>query len=138
MRYLKYLLIPLVLLGSSCTAAPSGLTDSEWKLVSFSSAGAQTPLVPGSSITVRFQRDGQLGGSGGCNSYGAAYQLSGSSLSVSSIVSTEMACLQEGIMEQEQRYFAALQSASRFELSGGNLIIWYEGEQDSLNFVKGS
>ena len=111
------------------------LTGTEWRLASFGPAGALQPVLPGSTITLRFEQNGQATGSGGCNSYGASYQVQGSNLAISQVISTEMACLQQGVMEQEQRYFQALQSTGSFVLGSDQLVISYNNGQGALNFV---
>jgi heat shock protein HslJ len=130
-----------MLLTSACTAVQANkgegdLTNSQWKLVSFGESGAETPVVEGPSITLEFEEEGQVGGSGGCNSYGAKYEMQGNTLTVQEITSTLMACKDEQVMEQEQQYFQALQSAASFEITGDALTIWYKDGQGRLNFVK--
>ena len=113
----------------------SPLANSQWTLVSFGPSGEETPVVPGTTVTLQFDAAGQAGGSGGCNTYGMDYQAQGNILSIGTIISTEMACLDEDTMDQEQRYFAALQAAGEFELTAEELTIWYDDGQGVLNFA---
>jgi heat shock protein HslJ len=112
------------------------LANSQWKLVSFGESGSETPVVEGSSITLEFEAEGQAGGSGGCNSYGAKYEMQGNTLTFQEITSTLMACTDEQVMEQEQQYFEALKNAASFEITDDTLTIWYNDGQGRLNFVK--
>jgi len=87
----------------------------------------------GTEITAIFE-GGTLRGSGGCNDYGAAYALNGASLAFEAVTFTEMACLDPaGVMEQERRYFAFLQSVTRYYLYANQL--WLEtGDGRALVF----
>ncbi len=105
--------------------------------MSFGKAGAETPVIEGSSITLHFAENDQVSGTGGCNSYGGKYETQGDTLTFKDITSTLKACAGEQVTQQELRYFEALQTAARIEISGDNLTIWYEGGQSKLNFVKG-
>lgn len=116
----------------------AGLVNSQWRLVSFGAPGAETPVIEGSTVTLSFGAGNQVGGSGGCNSYGGQYQVQDGTLSFSQIVSTLMACADEGVTRQEQQYFQALEAAGRFELTGDQLMIWYDAGQGVLNFVAAS
>ncbi|HET7087654.1 MAG TPA: META domain-containing protein [Anaerolineae bacterium] len=147
-------LLAIILIASGC--APSGsvpaptaeptvppsatdaLANTNWRLVSFGVAGAESPVIEGTSLTLEFGADGQVGGSGGCNSFGGEYQVNGTALSISNIVSTLIACADERVMEQEQRYFQALEASARFELAGDRLTISHDDGQGALNFVKDS
>jgi heat shock protein HslJ len=59
--------------------------------------------------------------------------VQGNRLSFGDITRTLMACAPKGIGEQEQRYFQALETTSRFGLAGDRLTIWYDGGQGVLN-----
>jgi putative lipoprotein len=111
------------------------LVGTQWTLVSYGPPGAETPVIEGSEVTLAFQEDGQAGGSGGCNSYGGPYVVEGGVLSFGEVVSTLMACVDEQVMEQEQQYFQALQTAGQYKLVAGGLTIYYDNGQSVLNFV---
>lgn len=143
MKHLNLLFITLIFITSACTSSQknTGKTGeltipSQWKLVSFSKSNAETPVIPGSSITLEFESKDQIGGKGGCNSYSGAIEMQGNMLTIKGITSTLMACADELVTEQELRYFQALQTATRFEISGDNLTIWFKDEQNKLSFVK--
>jgi heat shock protein HslJ len=122
---------------STGTPGPENpLAATRWALVSVGEPGAETPVLQGTEITLEFEEAGQAGGSGGCNSYGAEYEIQDGKLSFDQIVTTEMACLDEGVMEQEQRYYQALQAAGEFELAGDQLKIWFDNRQGVLNFAR--
>ncbi len=139
MKIIYFLLITLGLLISACTSTGRGGGEipipSKWKLESFGETSTATPVVPGTTVTLEFLENGQLGGSGGCNSYGAKYEIDGTNLSIKELVSTLMACVDEKVMQQETLYFTAPQSASSYEISGDNLTIFYDGGVNQLNFI---
>ena len=114
------------------------LANTQWTLVSFTHAGADTPVLPGSSLTLSFQQNGEVEGTGGCNSFGGQYSIQGSTLLFQQLLHTDMACTAQGVDQQEQSYLEALQSAIRFEQAGDSLKIWYGNRQDVLNFSRGT
>ncbi|MEW5957135.1 MAG: META domain-containing protein [Chloroflexota bacterium] len=158
MKLLKLLLLTLVLItpascisakpteptnrGAPSSEAPAAtspnaqtnLANTRWVLESFGAPGAETPVIAGSNITLEFGADGQAGGSGGCNSYGGSYQVQDKTLSFSQIASTLMACADASMMQQEQQYLEALQSAGQFELTDSHLTIRYDNGQGALHF----
>lgn len=116
-------------------AAADNLANTAWRLESYGPLEAEEPVIEGSSVTLMFETPGQAVGSGGCNSFGTDYQVKGDALIFGEIVSTMMACTEEGITEQEQQYFEALRSADEFELVNDQLTIYYDNGQQLLNFV---
>ena len=138
MKSIYLLMTTLVLISSACTPAQQGAVTlavpSSWKLESFGVSGAETPVIPDSNITLEILNNGQIGGSGGCNSYSASYEIQGNTLAVKDLVSTLMACMENNVSEQETQFFDALKSASKFEISGDRLIIYDDGKSQ-LNFI---
>ncbi len=97
------------------------LAGTAWQLVSLDEAG----LVEGSTVTLAFDDAGGLSGSGGCNSYSASYTSDGETLSIGPVVSTKMACMDAGVMEQEAAFFAALSQAVSYTVVDDQLIVTY-------------
>lgn len=79
--------------------------------------------IPGTAITLNFS-NGMLSGFGGCNSYNGSYTVPGKSnnVKVDPITSTGALCSEE-IMNQEQGYFTALESATNFVIDSNSLTL---------------
>jgi len=150
-RLMTFLAGFLILVQSSCAAANNEMPDTDdgqepsttdslvntrWTLKSFGQPGSENAVLSGTEITLEFVEGNQAGGSGGCNTFGAQYQVAGGEISFSEVISTLLACTSEGVTEQEQAYFAALQTANAFDLSEGQLRIWYDNGQKVLNFER--
>lgn len=116
-------------------ATETDLAGTSWQLVAFGPPNASLPVIPESIVTIEFGTNGEVGGSGGCNSYGGQYQTEGNTLTVSEIVSTLRACLDDGVTEQEMGYLAALQLADSFEISEDMLTIAYGEGSGVLTFM---
>lgn len=123
----------LAVLLSGCSLpgeAPASL-DGEWLLQAGTNQGAALPIVAGSKISLKI--DGQqAGGSAACNLYGGTIKVSGSSISISALSMTEMAC-QENLMASETAYLAALPRVTTVARSGRSLVL--SGPQVELRFA---
>ena len=136
------ILLMLLMAAAACTVVPGPtatpipatdpLADTSWVLAGFSTPESPQPLVPGTEITAAFE-DSQVGGTSGCNHYGGAYTATGDLLHVEEIASTAMLCAGEAIMEQEERFQAALAAAETFTLESDTLLI--ESASDVLVFT---
>src|SRR5215213_3473245 len=114
------------------------LTGIDWRLASLGPAGAETGVVAGTTVTLRFGEDDRASGSTGCNSYSGTYQVRGDNISFSRLVSTRRACLDQNANEQEQRFLSALEAANRFRLSSNRLTILSDRGRNILNFENNS
>jgi uncharacterized membrane protein/heat shock protein HslJ len=117
------------------TAGVRELMKRKWALQSFGLIDSEDLLVPRTAISLEFGADGKLHGSGGCNRYFAAYEIGpDDSLIIRNIGSTRMACPQ-AFMDQEMRYFEALQRVSTFRVEKRLLQLFYENGKRVLNFI---
>lgn len=74
-----------------------------------------------------------VNGKGGCNSYGAQYQLSNENISFTNSFATKMYC--QEYQQIEDKYFAALAQVTRYEVSA-QLLTFYHGDKLLLKFLK--
>lgn len=113
------------------------LAGTSWALTGLG-RDAAIPVVANSTVTLDFSTDGQASGNAGCNSYGGDYTVAGEMITISELVSTLMACTDTAVMDQEQEYLAALDSAGHFAVDGNQLTIWGEGDSGTLTFTTGT
>ena len=76
----------------------------------------ERPLMDYAHLTVTLGADGRAYGNGGCNHWFAPYTVDGEKLSFGQIGSTRKLCA-EALMEQEHRFFQALQGVQRWDIS---------------------
>jgi len=129
---MKAMILMLLLSGCSLLSG-SGTTslDGEWLLQAGTNQGQAVPIVAGSKITLKIDGN-QAGGSAACNLYGGTIQVNGSSIAISALSMTEMAC-QENVMASESAYLAALPRATMAARSGNGLLL--TGPQVELRFT---
>jgi heat shock protein HslJ len=106
------------------------LAGTRWNVVNFNNgAGAVVGLIEGSRITMNFDNENRVQGKAGCNTYFANYQAGGNVLNVAQPGSTNMMCdTPEGVMQQEQQFLSALNSAATFQITGNQLQIRSAGD----------
>ncbi|MCU0506082.1 MAG: META domain-containing protein [Chloroflexi bacterium] len=103
-------------------AAPADtLSGTSWTATGVNNGqGAVQSVAAGTSITASFGTDGQLSGSGGCNQYTATYTSADGTVVIGPVAGTRMAC-DPAVSDQETAYFAALDAAATYAISGGKL-----------------
>lgn len=115
----------------AATPAPPPLAGTTWELAVL---GGQPPAA-GSTITLAFA-DGRLSGFAGCNSYGGEYTIEADQLRPDRLAQTLIACLEPGLMAQEQGYMQALTAGARLSLSGDRLELRDQTGAATLVFVR--
>ncbi len=110
---------------------PVSLEGTSWVLAGFGFEN-ELPLA-GTTLTLSFQ-DGQVGGSGGCNSFGGSYQVDGGNLIFGDLAMTLMACADNGINDQETRYLQLLGEVNSFAMEG-SLLMLFTSSDEVLNFI---
>ena len=109
------------------------LAGTEWTLVSFETDREMISALVEAPATLNFSTDGRLSGRSGCNRYFANYSLTNDHLHIGPLGATRMLC-SPAQMAQETRYFQALATTGRCELSQGELFIEYQ--EGTLRFTK--
>lgn len=104
-------------------AEPQGLAGTEWEATGYNNGKqAVVSLIAGTAISLQFGADGTAAGNAGCNTYTGACQVGVDTIAIGPLRTTRKFCPQpEGLMEQEQRYLAALQSAATYCVDGRTL-----------------
>lgn len=126
MRHLKTALLVSACLIAACASRPAtsvrGLTGAEWRLASL--PGHAIPAE--ADVTLRVDAD-RAGGRGGVNRYFASWESTApGKIDFHTIGSTKMAG-PAPLMDLETRYFAALDAADAFRITGDRLELLSQG-----------
>jgi heat shock protein HslJ len=125
----------LGLLLAGCSLLPGAVgaaLDGEWQLQNGTNQGAAIPIPPGSRITLVI--DGvDVGGISACNHYGGTIAIDGTTIAISALSMTEMACIDDGVMAAEAAYLAALPRVTSAARTGNSLVL--RGPQVELRFA---
>ncbi len=97
--------------------------------------GPDGEVVPqdGHPITLEIDEE-HWAGSGGCNRYSGSGRLDGDEVTMSQIAVTGMACMEDGVMEAEAAYLAALTTVDRWSVEGDTLTL--SGPEAELEFTR--
>jgi heat shock protein HslJ len=134
----------LVLLSSDGTAlltyAP-GLTDlagTSWTATGINNGKEAVVAMAGTEkATLVFGSDGQVSGSGGCNSFSGTYTTTEpDGLTFGPLAATEKACLDGDAMQIEQEYFAALANVTTYQLEGATLTLRDAAGATQVSYVQ--
>jgi len=71
------------------------------------------PVINPGRVTLSFA-EGRVSGRGGCNIYSGPVEIGADTLKIGPLISTKMACVDNGLMQQESAYLNALRSAQRY------------------------
>jgi heat shock protein HslJ len=108
------------------------LVGSEWRLVDLSGR----PALENVEATLAFPEPGRMSGSGSCNRFtGSVSTDTNLHMQMGQIATTRMAC-PGAVGEQESRYLAALQQVHHFEQAAGQLLLYVQGQNLPLRFVR--
>jgi polar amino acid transport system substrate-binding protein len=118
----------------SATAPENPLANTFWTVANYWDGTTMQTVLPGTLLTTNFDSSGGVSGSGGCNTYSATYDVSGSSLTISSPLATGKLC-DADIDAQEQAFFAAMESAATFNIEAGQLYIMNSSGAAVLEYI---
>jgi heat shock protein HslJ len=123
---------------SSEELSPVGLadlSDTNWRLVDL--GDGQAPILPDTEITLAIT-DGQISGSGGCNTYTGSLTEDEELLQsfvVGPVAATRMLCA-DAVSAQETVYLALLESVLGWRYDGGELALAYPGSDDIYGYLR--
>ncbi len=124
----RSLLLCFTLLGiassilMACSGNASAPIAGNWKLISYGSSTAPTPVDPNAEASLTFRSDGKLNGNVGCNSFNGDYKVYGSTITFGPIASTMMACA-DPFMQQEGVVFNVFTNSATFKVDGNMLTV---------------
>ena len=98
------------------------LEDRKWILESVK--GASIPKVGQEAFIVFEPVKGSAGGDTSCNSYGANYKANGDKISITQIISSMRACIEDERMNIEREFLDGLRNADRFEIKADELMLY--------------
>ena len=93
-------------------------------------------VIDRAQMTMTFDAEGQVTGSGGCNRYFGPVSIDGTAISFGSLGATRKACV-PALMDQEQKFFGALAMTRsyRFEQPGHKLVFLGEEGTPLIRFT---
>lgn len=97
-------------------AQSQDLAGSSWEATAFNNGSqAVIGVLEATTLTLDFDKDGNLSGNAGCNNFTGTYQLDGDQITIGPLANTMMMCEDpQGVMDQEAQFLAALQSAGTY------------------------
>ena len=115
------------------------LTNTVWELNYFETIdefATATNVIPGSSITLQFDEDGQISGFNGCHEYTGSYQITNeSTMTIGSLSATGSACSDSALALQESNYTGRLGNTVLFEHIQNTLRLYEKDKKKSLYFI---
>ena len=116
--------------GSSSRNADA-LIGTEWVLEDLGGRGVEDRV----QSTINFKTHDRILGWGGCNRYFSGYRFDGQNFDIGPIGSTRRVC-PAVVMDQETRFFKALDKANKINREGSYLRIYCDDMEKPLRFMR--
>jgi heat shock protein HslJ len=116
----------------SKTPAPVHPAGPTWRLTSLEGR----PALGTVKVTAVFGEDSRVSGSGGCNRYTGGAAFEGARVQIGAVAATRMYCFGDGVMAQEDAYFAALSKAASYRVEGDELLLGPSPDRVTLVFTR--
>ncbi len=106
------------------SAGLAGLAATSWQATGINNGKEAVVSQAGVELaTLSFDGEGQVSGSGGCNTFSGSYTTTDpDGLAFGPLATTEMAC-EADVMDLEQQYFAALANVTTYQLEADRLTL---------------
>lgn len=109
--------------GKQLTLTPTGtppLAGTSWQVEAMGGTG----IIAGSEPKISFDADGKISGTTGCNRFFGGYRQTSSDVTFSGVGMTKMACMADGVMQQETAFTGILSGKTDARIDElGNLVI---------------
>ncbi len=116
-------------------AQPIAVEGPTWQATGINNGKGGVVSTGSTHLATASFAEGKVSGSGGCNQFHASYEIDEAQISIGPAMSTRKACAEpEGIMDQEQQYFQALERAKTFQLGVGKLELRDENGSLQVGF----
>jgi heat shock protein HslJ len=120
-----FLLLLLLVAGACAGQGEDVDIVGNWRLTSGTVDGKVIALDGRRQVTMTADAT-TVGGTSACNSYGGSYTVVGSAITITDLVTTEMAC-EPDVMETESAFQSALGKVDTVRMEGGALVFTGEG-----------
>jgi putative lipoprotein len=123
----------LLTMGPAGCLAPTpdaAMQETTWLAEAIGGEG----ITPGVQSTLRVDPDGRASGSAACNRFTGSATLAGDEVRFGPLATTRRMCPPD-VMDQEDRYLAALAAARRFVLEDETLRLRDERDVDLVRFI---
>ncbi len=119
------------------TGLPPEMTGVEWTLVSLQDAQGSQQDTTGKGLTIQFEPDGSVFGSGGCNRFRGTFTAGDAQqLTIGPLASTLIGCDQP-VADLETAYLQALEGVGGYRLDGAGRLELTFGDQGVLSYTGG-
>ena len=119
--------------ATASNPSPDALYKREWLLEDIGGAG----VIDNLNSPIRFNPIGTLSGHAGCNRFSGSAEIGAGSIDIGPLATTRMFC-PEAVMDQEQRFLAALSKAETWQLGDDGLLRMNDaGGRELLRFAPG-
>ena len=128
-------LVIVLAISAACspTIVRNPLAGTQWRLIELD---GRAPIPTGEPLTLRFDQGDQAGGNSGCNLYGGSYRATNTALTFGALASTQRACLDPALNDQETAFYQALGAVVSYDLVGGQLVLKDAASAARLRFVQ--
>lgn len=113
---------------STDIAATDDLAGTNWTMASLDGQ----PPVDGTTVSLNFTSSTEVAGNSGCNGIGGTYETDGFHIQFGPMIGTLMACLDEGVMEQEDAFRTALEDTVFYDVSPTGMLRLYDADSTML------
>lgn len=110
----------------------------DWDFISTTFNSEEKSTVAGSKVFLDFDQDGTFKGEA-CNLFSGNYTASAGSqgeLAMNDMITTDRACLDSALQNQETEFYANINNVDRFQIFDNNILHIYFGEDNYLKFAR--